>query len=1111
VRAELVAYIAGTPKNKPMTTPGVFKFAASPEAQVAIQRQLDIFLSLIRHSTEEFASHSVEAVAVVKFVLEELLFASRQIPLVAIDSHFKECRSQVVQRLQSLSEQAAAHLDRVCEPGEQLGAVDAAKLLSCMQFVRDAGDALCKLFTKEEGIMACHKGLQSKLTIHAGRLASRITEELTANTRVLSAPISKLLTLSAEFKGDCSVALDNVRAQFETRLENQLFPIVAEEMQKFNTTTVGESSSTTPHERAAHIIALLSQLREVCSALRMMDTGGCDVVAISSTESKEACPSDAHKLRLDKLIHTQLADTKRLLVQAVESKMVLEGQALVSCRHRLEYLNILSNDSTFDGRDAAKGALLEWEVALDNIIDDTRKEVIDAFTVSRQQAFAVIEGSMARLYPLCRELGPALVARTCDTWLQLVEKLSGYLYDIKRDVEGAVSRFLSGHPDIDWEQLSGGLTALQGAEWMNKYKEDVVAKVVGETKQLILRALTNKVDDAFRYVPDEPLSQAAGMQVQGAMTVFEHLRHVQPLEAVIAELPALRQRFEAKFASLLSRGLKTVYTLYTDDFKQLAVVQEVLQDYAKELSRQYDAAATDIETVLTERQPLAFCDIDAVKKEIKKHQAAVKKCQKDIIVAKEKLSAANEKLSPHKINLAGHAELRKSCEGAEKDDLPEKLHTYLKEHGYDNLGVLKNKIKECTDRVDRVKTKSQKASKRKDEAISTVNGLNSLLKDYDAKKANRNAEALHSATDWLTTRCQVSGLPPDKASLDKLCADLLQRTSDDLLVDQVVRAGRTTDDLDLKVDNDAYQYLSTIKSVQLDARLGTDFPKLLRMAKAALEKYLKRMLEDELEAVTDSIRKAQAFNHAKKQQVAEALRSASAGDNSMLPTDSPKMFAHKLGRALGNLENIERTYPALFSFLESSKHNPGGQSLQSEINHQLVNLYESLEQDLATLSQQMGEHAAKVEVAQYMAKASDHRFSQYDPKPRASESCRNESWGSFHVLFLMHRTQAMKHVHGMLSEDLFEKYFAQEQDDIILTKLEKLKGASDVGAQEVYQKRMQSYEHSLVCKMEEHEINLDLLDRVRDSETLKIYKVGSIFCRDSGGPTACRRSSRISG
>jgi len=519
VRAQLLAYIVGKGKRESMEAPGeVFKFAASPEATVAVNMQLGIFKELVCHSTNQFPS--APAVTVVQFVLRDLALAKDQIPLQAIGTCFDVCCNNVRQHLQSLSNVAAKDLRRVCMLGERMQEAEVENIFSKIQFVAHAENALDAFVAMDGKGLGCLLGLQNEISRQMAAIAEHVRSLTMGQNQVIDGTmLAKLFILGNVFDGHCVDVRDSVRATFVRQLENHLFPKVEEEMAVF-CGKLDDSLTPNPEERAVRIQELVFQLREMISGVRQIDLAALPPTnaATPTTNSKMGLRSDAYDRRLHALMAKQLADTTCTLMQAVESKGdLLHERSIASCRLRLQYLAALASDNAFAACVSVKDMLLEVEKAVDQVVDETQQEIECAFRASGHKSVDLIEQLMNRIYPICRELSPDLKARTSDTWCTLVESLSGYLKNVKHNLKGDVVLFLQGNNVTNFERLA----ALRGAKWMNNYKPGVVTHAVDETTKEILRVLQSKADEVYQPMVNEPHSQAACYQIQSTMAVLD--------------------------------------------------------------------------------------------------------------------------------------------------------------------------------------------------------------------------------------------------------------------------------------------------------------------------------------------------------------------------------------------------------------------------------------------------------------------------------------------------------------------------------------------------------------------------------------------------------------
>ena len=407
-----------------------------------------------------------------------------------------------------------------------------------------------------------------------------------------------------------------------------------------------------------------------------------------------------------------------------------------------------------------------------------------------------------------------------------------------------------------------------------------------------------------------------------------------------------------------------------------------------------------------------FHSIEAVEAEIQALATAAQKHNSELKAAKKKKNAASKQLDPVEKLMAEYTNILNMADKAmDLSGRPQRLEKYLEKRGYESLSELESRLEQCRVKVNESKQEVRLASKHAERANGQASELRGLISRYAAEKTKLHAMAQHDATTWLVSRCEEAGLPPDahtKAGLEKLCGNLRQHICQSAhFIDEAIRTERAGGaDTDLAVDCDVCEYLAICLNLQLGTRLDPHFPMLLQMAKAAFDGYLKNMFEALMKQIYTSITSAQACNHDKKLQIKEAH--ARARSDGTCDSESPDGLQMQLRAALTKLEHIEKTYPALFAVFE--KLNMGCESLQCNINRQLVSLHTRLEQDLIAFysAQQMREHEAKVEVTQSMAISCDDRFQKFDPKPQAVAQHGSDTWGSFSALFLHHHTLALQ-------------------------------------------------------------------------------------------------------
>lgn len=570
-QAELLAYIHGGRKAEPIECPSeVFVFNASKSAVTAVQGQLSIFNEVVRHYTGQFPSTA--GMAVVAYVLRDLELAAGQIPLPAIPQCLRECVAGIQRQLEELHNTSTVEFERQCQL-EQIMQLPAIKRFNqFLQFVRDAEMAF--------GPSLVDRGADGEATSWAPRLQlvlQKGTEQVlhavtqaASNDSVQNNSIQKLSILADVFGGACIDARNTARAHLEAKVANLM-----EQLEQ----QLGSIHELKSSEQSKAVAVVLNERVGLILSLG----GGLDgfdgaTVSLSQIESKSGSallPTRARQLA------DQCRDVVARGVGALQSELLhaisvkappLTGAALEQSRRTTDFLYSLAELRAFAAIDIKSVEL--WcgvLVGISTVVDGAKGEFDAAFDTAERKSFGGIEQVLARIRPVCRELGDVVKGHTSETYNSLIESLSGYLREIKRELEADTRLFLAEDSGVNLERLAKGLAVLRGAEWMNSYKAGVVDAVVGATNQEILHLLESKADSVMQRRAADVLSDAAGQQITEAMKVVRQFWGAKELEQGIIGLRDVRERFEKWFAE----DVKSAVDVHFEPlFRSFAVVSQ---------------------------------------------------------------------------------------------------------------------------------------------------------------------------------------------------------------------------------------------------------------------------------------------------------------------------------------------------------------------------------------------------------------------------------------------------------------------------------------------------------------------------------------------------------
>eukprot|EP00037_Helgoeca_nana_P030215 m.371716 g.371716 ORF g.371716 m.371716 type:complete len:3536 (+) comp28134_c1_seq4:358-10965(+) len=1103
-RIELLEYIDGGKKAFPIEEPGeVFRFNASPAARDAVQRQLEIFERLVQYHLGRFPD--VESVTIVAWVLQELQYADGQIPLTVIPRQFKECVRLVVKRLDQLSCDTSAEFELQCTPSEQMREVKVEGFSRLLRFMGTAETMLRQYFS--EANQKAESSFLSRMTLVFQNGLVRVLHAVVSATERNAAPpvsaVTKLTLLARVFGGPGIKAVATARQVLHTKIESLVLRLEAE-LGNVNGPDITADITTLPIK----LSELVNTIVALGAVVATLDGDGPNTETMMSkpTELWMAAPPGAVAelmARCRAIAVVALTQTKETVSRAVkQTSSALEGSALEQCRLRVLYLEKLAERDSLAAIEVPTTEV--WNATLqsiDEVVAGGKDEIDAVFAEAERKNFEGIERVMARIHPVCRELGDAVLQRTSEPWNVLVEGLSGYLRHTKYEIEADAKAFLNNEAGVNTARLAQGLTALRSAQWMHRYRPGIVDEVVGETNTAILHSLQYRAEDVRRHVVVDSVSEAACEQIKAAVQVIKYFYDARELERGIEGLDQARENFEQWLSKeLLNRGLAVVHTLYSEDYARLDGLKRLLVELAAEQQCQVGIINDRAEQLLTSQD---FADVHHLDARIK--TAIDVKSTTSADIQQNQLNAA-EVLESHKKTFDIQAEyMTLISDATESDDaLPTQLSKFLEARGYSSCSHLQTaceKAKTAIYELDR-NIAQQIADLEKQESV--LSDLTKLKDQYTGTIVGCAEESRRLAEAGLSERGKESGIAAalctpaeieiEILKLEETCGESSQFTDATALKERARLI-----EFDFSRANNVCSFLQTCEALKFGSNLDDNFPVLLKAAQDAFNVAVSSEFDNQWSVVNDAITKA--LNYTVETRAAMAKDVISAKSVGTVHPDSPEGVADQIMIAVMKFERMEKVHPKLFLKFEGL-HLGSREGIQYSLNEQLKSLHSKFEQSMQqwVACTFLGELEAKIEMAQALAHTVDRRFAKFDPKPMRSE----HGDGNFYALFSWARKESFGQAKQSTNPEAMRLLFpsnGEEQNDLhIYQTIEPLANADNQTAQRAYKKLMLYYERSLEGHMREHQTRLGMLSSVDDTDTHTTFVSIQKFWTRLAGP-----------
>eukprot|EP00035_Acanthoeca_spectabilis_P015561 m.311601 g.311601 ORF g.311601 m.311601 type:complete len:3639 (+) comp16386_c0_seq3:125-11041(+) len=1119
VRTELLAYILGIGMNNsdPIRSKTAFQFEASSQATVAIKEQIAIYADLIRSQLDQFPAPN--AVDVVVFVLRELNRAASQIPIPMIRIGFEDCLQVVDLHLEKMCESVLGEFDRMCQPEEvmQQSAIDNFK--QAVQIVKDAEHALAQFHDEST---AFEKSQQLEQALQRGSLVVWNAVELDlADAHVDRRSLSKLCMLASVFEIECGETLTRARVYIEEKAHSEVVPEIESIMPRIVSGKPGLVRSPTRSQGQTDIRSEAScdfnssdestydgsvyegdgggslnpgcevadTADSLCARIEYLLELSSALILLGHPPSNGSNSSGSGQLisHCREILEMQFDGIENRIIQNVEGPKMLVGSELKRCRRQVEFLRaIAARANTFKQITIdAHRPFHAVTQCIDNIVDGAKADIDAAFDQGKEEGrgFAPIEDKMARLEAICRKLGPAVVSQTGERWAILVASLTGYLNNVKRDLETDVDNYLKGDSVVDVSRLSHSLTALQSAKWMDAYSPGAVQEVVSMATARILRTLQLNAEDVKRGGGAVFYSDSGQEQLKAAMHMVEQLHLIRVLEGGIEGLEELRLSFEQWLSEKLKVGLTAVYVLFSDDFETLKTHQELLHKYEVAVAKYTDEATVEAEEILTGSDKLGpFKNAHQLEKRIRAAQNEAQELDSKLRPLQEREQKLKEDYAPlEKV----HTDYYSLAQAGNAFGV---LQKFLNNNGFKKGGLEKldadaaanqREIKDVTERITTL-------TKSIDEKEGEIDQLRDLLSEYKAAKKAVAVDAEQSAHADLVRLAAVERLPEDmqtKKALDQSVAKLSTQCDQALSTARLSLKDRgNINDFDFATANEVKIYLDVCSGLPITEKME-EIPRSLRDAQFAWDSALKAQFEKLTRALKNGITKAQLY-----------------GKES---GDTAESIADQLRRSLMTIEHVEKQHPAVFKVFGT--FHKSATPLQYYINEQLKGLHTDIQTNLIKSRANFQQYLAQIDLAQALSAACDSRFELFDPKPLPTVRGNH---GSFSDLFIDNCAKAQEEMSGARQIDIIKELFPDngyQDDSLIFHKLQDYHCAAKTdrggdGPQATYRKLMRYYEVSLESQMSALRTNLFQLERVVDRETTEFFpKLEHFLNRMTGG------------
>lgn len=1104
VRASLLSYLIGSGRRaRPLTDPAaVFKTSLSASVTVKVQLQLDIFTQLLRHKVGLFPAY--EGVALVRYILGELQQTAENIPLAIIRERLELCRRIVTSKLESVTEDAVVHIQRVCQPPEHMAETDVREVQAVVDF-------MCRV---EEDLRGTLGGdapptnaarLQQALQHGCEEIAGAVEEAMKVD-QVDSRALRKLGTL-AQVSPGLSAVCDSVLFGYLSRLDDVLIPELDASLKEVHS---GDLSATAalpptradaetllesqgPAEQASTVrftIAHILQLADGIDCVNTMVAEGpaaecdagrdVDVLKVRQVEEGGEKMSDAivmparerYKEKCATILTHHLAAIKTSVTGAISSDMPLSSHRCEKFQREAGFLHAMSLMRPLESFSVAETAWSDVLASVARMFATAKEEIAVLFQPQLDlsasgclgtEQFAMMELIVARVCAVCRQQS-AIKAQTSEAWSALVGSLSGYLRDTKMEVERNLNRFLAGDSDVNFDQLSAGLEALGQAQWMDVYQPGLVDRVVVQAKKEVVRAMSNKAQGIKSLHVGDRFSSGAQEQLEGANEVLQIFRETEALEDSIDGLESLRNDFEEWYARTVRTSLQVAFTLFSEEPHSVAAAAGIADEYDEEAARLASEAEHNALETLRKAKPSPFTTAGEARSKL--NAVTEEAAQLDIRLDDESKSleaTRTEDYLPLKKIHASACELRD-----QKKSKP--LRKLLSTRGYVDLPDLERQYQEAEASVAEKESLVRDLEVVQRRLHLEARQIEQLLAEYTAHRETSLAQAAESTRQWLQRRAHDHGLRLNgtgkaaaEAAVAQLQLHLLEFSDEDTLK---WRQGRPALDIfDERTANDVSEFLRVCEGLNLCFTASGNLPQLLKVVRHSFDTLVAARVKQLIHCVTRAIGKAHAFNHLKKLEVEEWAKSAHDANAAQPHPDSPDTFAAELRLAFASVERVARDYPSLFAAFQKV---PGltDSSIQTQLNVALVALYNRLQEDMLQYftNGELGEHRALVDVAQALASACDARFKHFEPRPLPS----HDGNGTFAALYFSRLRQESDDIRSVMTSA--KNLFPEDRpvnDDVVHEAVLRVKNAGGSGASKAFRQLMQLYERSLGHEMKD--------------------------------------------
>ncbi|CAF1013256.1 unnamed protein product [Didymodactylos carnosus] len=177
----------------------------------------------------------------------------------------------------------------------------------------------------------------------------------------------------------------------------------------------------------------------------------------------------------------------------------------------------------------------------------------------------------------------ALVSRTSESYHSTIERLIGGMQQLRRDAEQLLRHFDVKTDSIDYTRLFRYLAALENAEWIDSIRPGVYADVMRN----IVYDILQYVQSLQASITTMDLDLEHFSNIENASKLVRQIDYMQPCEKSIPEFVQYRQNVHLRFDEAITSVFNFIKKTYNVEEESLYKQKEILQKFEED-KMEYD-------------------------------------------------------------------------------------------------------------------------------------------------------------------------------------------------------------------------------------------------------------------------------------------------------------------------------------------------------------------------------------------------------------------------------------------------------------------------------------------------------------------------------------------